>query len=496
MPPKFLFRSVLAIGFCALGFSIPYLVQHPAMSLASSSPISLNQEKPASPLGNLNEEEKAALTQLTVSGSALNLWAIKKVLPEYPVGAKLTETRNRVQVRIEIHVFGEVTLAEAINGHPSLRQAAVEAAKQWKFKPVDDAGTLQIIHGVLTFNFQRDNNLLNVIFEPRPYSPKLRNTGKLHPSAIALLERMAAKSSETIATEAAFVQNNRANLYVRLSDKTNKTNAQLKKLGFKVVQNSQTPNLITGLLPIEKLQALADLEVTSFVSPKLQSQTATVKPDKPEDSLLAIRHLTVYNAPLLAGAIKKVMPVPPPMARASGLVKVRIALNTDGEVEEAEVFSGHPLLRNPVIEAVRQWQFKPSVYDGGTMKIHGVLAFRFSVDKNGETTVVAEAQPIPANLQKVWTKLHPSISAVIERLNAKGDTTASEPSFVRNGKANLQVQLTEKTDAAIAQLKKIGLEITKNAPNSELINGRLPTEKLEALADLKTVRYLSPLNHK
>jgi outer membrane biosynthesis protein TonB len=43
--------------------------------------------------------------------------------------------------------------AKAVSGHELLRDAAVEAAKQWEFKPTEDSGAPVTRQGVLTFSF-------------------------------------------------------------------------------------------------------------------------------------------------------------------------------------------------------------------------------------------------------------------------------------------------------------------------------------------------------
>jgi len=63
---------------------------------------------------------------------------------------------------------------------------------------------------------------------------------------------------------------------------------------------------------------------------------------------------------------------------------------------------------------------------------------------------------------------------------------------VHEGKAEVQVWMTEKSAEAMAKLKDLGFEVVLDQKNSSLIIGRLPIEKLEALADLKFVRYVSP----
>jgi TonB family protein len=65
--------------------------------------------------------------------------------------------------------------------------------------------------------------------------------------------------------------------------------------------------------------------------------------------------------------IKKVPPVYPPLARQvriQGKIKVHALISKTGVVEAVNVVSGHPLLVQAVINAVKQWQYKPFVVDG------------------------------------------------------------------------------------------------------------------------------------
>jgi Ca-activated chloride channel family protein len=90
-------------------------------------------------------------------------------------------------------------------------------------------------------------------------------------------------------------------------------------------------------------------------------------------------------------------------------------------------------------------------------------------------------------------KLHPSIFAVVQKLQKKETlSNPAETPFIRDGKAEVQVWLTEKSDEALAQLKEVGFEVVLDAKSSKMIIGRLPVEKLEALAKLKSVKYVAP----
>lgn len=90
-------------------------------------------------------------------------------------------------------------------------------------------------------------------------------------------------------------------------------------------------------------------------------------------------------------------------------------------------------------------------------------------------------------------KLHRSILTVVEHVRKKEPiSTADETGFVRDGKAEVQIWLTEKSEANLLKLKELGFEVVLDPKTSKLIIGRLPIDRLEALADLQFVTYVSP----
>jgi protein TonB len=57
-------------------------------------------------------------------------------------------------VEITIGEEGEVANARVLSGHALLQQAALSAAKRWKFKPTLLNNTAVKVSGVLTFRFK------------------------------------------------------------------------------------------------------------------------------------------------------------------------------------------------------------------------------------------------------------------------------------------------------------------------------------------------------
>lgn len=103
-----------------------------------------------------------------------------------------------------------------------------------------------------------------------------------------------------------------------------------------------------------------------------------------------------------------------------------------------------------------------------------------------------EAPPVPPQGKELEEKLHRTVFAVVQKLKKNEALSSEENAFIRNGKAEVQVWLTEQTDEALAQLKELGFEVTSEAKNSKIVIGRLPVERLEALAKLKFVKYVAP----
>jgi periplasmic protein TonB len=78
---------------------------------------------------------------------------LRRVQPPYPAIAHKARIQGTVQVQIDISESGAVTNVTLLSGHPLLRDAAVQAAKQWLFIPTELNGRPVRAIGVLTFNF-------------------------------------------------------------------------------------------------------------------------------------------------------------------------------------------------------------------------------------------------------------------------------------------------------------------------------------------------------
>jgi len=85
---------------------------------------------------------------------------------------------------------------------------------------------------------------------------------------------------------------------------------------------------------------------------------------------------------LVAYATRQSLPTYPPAAksvRASGVVKVEVTVNENGEVAEVGKASGHAMLQAAAKDAVRKWRFKPFTRDGQPVRANGYVNFNFNL---------------------------------------------------------------------------------------------------------------------
>jgi len=105
----------------------------------------------AKPVATPTPDTVVRLTSILTQGRVL-----RKVEPPYPAIAKQARVQGMVQVQIGISETGQVTDVTLLSGHPFLRDAALQAAKQWLFRPTELNGRPVRAIGLITFNFKFD----------------------------------------------------------------------------------------------------------------------------------------------------------------------------------------------------------------------------------------------------------------------------------------------------------------------------------------------------
>lgn len=85
-----------------------------------------------------------------------------------------------------------------------------------------------------------------------------------------------------------------------------------------------------------------------------------------------------------ANMIRMVTPVYPPLAKQihiCGTVELHAIIDKEGFIQSLEYVSGHPLLMKAAIDAVKQWQYKPTLLEGKPVEVDTKISVAFTMDK-------------------------------------------------------------------------------------------------------------------
>lgn len=83
--------------------------------------------------------------------------------------------------------------------------------------------------------------------------------------------------------------------------------------------------------------------------------------------------------------IRQIKPIYPHMAivtRTQGSVVLQAMISRSGSIESLEVLSGHPLLVNAAVEAVKQWHYRPFLLNGEPMEVQTRITVNFTLNGN------------------------------------------------------------------------------------------------------------------
>ncbi|HKD84348.1 MAG TPA: energy transducer TonB [Terriglobales bacterium] len=80
--------------------------------------------------------------------------------------------------------------------------------------------------------------------------------------------------------------------------------------------------------------------------------------------------------------VHKVQPQYPPLARQAriqGVVVLQALIGKDGSIQNLHVVSGHPMLTNSALEAVKEWKYKPYYLNGEPVEVETTINVNFTL---------------------------------------------------------------------------------------------------------------------
>jgi protein TonB len=77
--------------------------------------------------------------------------------------------------------------------------------------------------------------------------------------------------------------------------------------------------------------------------------------------------------------VKPMYPQIAKAARVSGAVVLQASISKDGSIQNLKVVSGHPMLVQSALDAVKQWRYKPYMLNGEPVEVETQITVNFTL---------------------------------------------------------------------------------------------------------------------
>jgi TonB family protein len=166
-----------------------------------------------------------------------------------------------------------------------------------------------------------------------------------------------------------------------------------------------------------------------------------------------------------AQLIRQVAPVYPPIAKTahiSGTVVLHAIIGKDGTVEDLQYVSGPPLLLKSAMDAVRQWQYKPTLLMGEPVRVDTTISVVYVLggknpDNAAESSVppgTADSSADPAGAASQDAAKDASASQDTASVSAPANPPAPKPMRIRVGGNVALDNLVHRVDPVYPQSAK------------------------------------------
>jgi protein TonB len=104
----------------------------------------------------------------------------------------------------------------------------------------------------------------------------------------------------------------------------------------------------------------------------------------PPPKIAAPQKIRVSAGVAEGNLVNKVQPVYPAIAktaRIQGTVVIQATISKNGTIENAHVVSGHPMLAQSALNAVREWRYRPYMLSGEPVEVETTINVNFTLNQ-------------------------------------------------------------------------------------------------------------------
>lgn len=324
---------------------------------------------------------------LQVNESVMEGLLIHKVPPKFPQDLG-PSVQGPVILRASIDKDGNIARLDVVSGHPSLVAAAIDAVKQWRYRPYLLHGEAVEVTTTIGVGYLRIGNDRpeQVAAASRDRANDDRNEVQL-PSSLAstLLMRKVPPVYPPLARQA-LIQG-----LVVLSIVINK-DGEVRDVKLVSGHPMLAPAATTAVKqwrykPYVADDQPVDVATTVQVNFKIRGPDGDTPQGARGDWHLSLHPPQFVRASegVMQGLLdKKVDPEYPVDAKekhVEGTVVLNVDVDDDGNVGRVELVSGHPMLAAAAMDAVLLWRYRPLVLNGTPTAVETTVQVKFELKK-------------------------------------------------------------------------------------------------------------------
>ena len=139
------------------------------------------------------------------------------------------------------------------------------------------------------------------------------------------------------------------------------------------------PNCASGLVTSDSVNNSLAMMGPNTIAPPPKPQPKPAEVKKPIEAA-PTAPIRVSIGAQEAKIIRRVIPAYPTLAkqaRVQGTVRLLGVISTEGRIEKLQVISGHPLLVQAAVDAVKQWTYRPTLLNGQPVEVMAPIDVNF-----------------------------------------------------------------------------------------------------------------------
>ena len=106
---------------------------------------------------------------------------------------------------------------------------------------------------------------------------------------------------------------------------------------------------------------------------------AVPKPSKPVPTVERVRVSQGVTKGMVAYRVEPTYPPLARQARIQGVVVLTAMIDREGNIENLQLVSGHPMLAPAAIDAVKHWRYKPFLLNGQPVEVETTVTVTFQL---------------------------------------------------------------------------------------------------------------------